>query len=102
VLGTGKLSATKIRQIIALLANGANSTVAFQPLDESGDNYLVVTIYRSETQELPMDTIDLVLSKTIPAHLPFTLSQQSENNGLVYVGAYHKQSASVDIQPQET
>ncbi|MDR1408863.1 MAG: YmfQ family protein [Oscillospiraceae bacterium] len=101
-LGAGKLSAAKIRRTIALLTGGANSTVAFQPLDETDNNYLVVTIYHSETQAPPMDSIDLVLSKTIPAHLPLTLSQQFENSGHVYVGAYYKQGVSVTIQPQET
>ncbi len=69
-VGFGKISATKIREIIRGFT-GADSAVTFNRTDEAGNSTLVIELERGDNPKLNYTDIDTVLARRIPAHIAY-------------------------------
>jgi len=71
-VGFGKMSEQKIKDMIAAFTD-APATVTFEPGDEFGNNFLIITIERGDVPQLRFSDINTILMRRIPAHLEYRL-----------------------------
>lgn len=70
LVGFGKVSASRIAEMIRSYT-GARVDIRFEPFDEIGNNMLYIDFQRGDEPTLYMSDINLLLSKRIPAHIPW-------------------------------
>lgn len=69
-VGDGKLSASLLSAVITSYTD-ANTEIAFEPFDETGNNRLEIHFERGAEQTIYMSDILTLLAKKIPAHLVY-------------------------------
>jgi hypothetical protein len=98
-VGFGKMSASKIMEIMTAFTD-TPATVAFEPGDADGNNYLSIYIKRGTVERLFFGDIDTILTRRIPAHLPYKLYVTCEcATAVVKTGAYCATGARIRILP---
>ncbi len=74
-VGSGKISASKIIQMIAVYTDSPVSC-KLEPFDDGGNNRLYIEILNGEEETICTKDILAILSKRIPAHLLFCLASR--------------------------
>lgn len=74
-VGSGKISASKIYQMIAVYTDSP-VTCKLEPFDDEGNNRLYIEIQSNEEETICTRDIFALLSKKIPANLVFCLADQ--------------------------
>lgn len=73
VVGTGKISATSIIEMIKSYTN-ADVEVRFESSDEEGNNRLYIDFDRGSNSNVYISDIENLISRKIPAHIDYKLS----------------------------
>lgn len=73
LIGSGKISASLISDMIKVYTGG-DVNCSLEPCDSEGSNCLYINAERGNSPQLDVNSIELLLSEKLPAHLEYELS----------------------------